>query len=203
MISVVQSGDVWVLGSCDWGFVNPGVLQAWAIASDSRMCLIAEHYHTRKTIDWWVDRAWEMTEAFSIREWVCDPAEPQYIEQFQREGLNARAAINDIMPGIGAMQTRLADPGDGRPRLVMYENALLLRDESLVEDKLPWCTAQEIPEYVWAKNAGGVTLKDKPMDRANHGLDAARYACAHLDLTGGVVRPLDPHLAAAFAYLPR
>lgn len=166
------------------------------------MYLVAEHYHTRKTIDWWVARALEMTEHLGIDEWVCDPAEPQYIEQFQRAGLNAKAAINDIMPGIGAMQARLADPGDGRPRLVMSESALLLRDEALVEAKFPWCTAQEIPEYVWAKNVGGETLKDKPMDHSNHGLDAARYACAHLDLDGAGGE-IDPALLLAFSGLPR
>lgn len=192
----------WVIGSCDWGFVNPGVLQAWIVFADDHMCMVAEHYHTKKTIDWWIARALEMTDWFSVDEWACDPSEPAYIEQFKAAGLNAKPAINDIMPGVSAVQERLVGAGDGRCRLSIYENALLLRDEALVEAKLPWCTVQEIPEYVWAKGVGGETLKDKPMDHSNHGMDAMRYAAAQRDL---LHQPgsISPTVAAAFVDLPR
>lgn len=193
----------WCFGTADWGWTNPGVLQVWAVDHDDRLLLVAEHYHTRKTVDgWWVPRAVELTDRYGVQQWCCDPSEPQYIELFRNAGLNAGPAVNDLLPGITAVQERLRVDGSGAPRLMIAADALLERDEALVEAKLPWSTLQEIPEYVWARNAGGLLLKEKPVDQNNHGLDSLRYACAHLDLSGGVVRPLDPQLAAAFAFLP-
>lgn len=190
-----------VVGSCDWGFVHAGVLQAWGVDGDGRMYLLAEHYHTRRAIDWWTARVLEMDDAYEVDAWYCDPAEPAYIQQFREAGVNAVPATNDIAPGINAVQARLAPENDGRPRLFVYENALLLRDEALVEAKQPWSTAQEVPEYVWAKNTGGQTLKDKPADAHNHGLDALRYAVASEDLSASA-RPLDDATLGYFDDLP-
>lgn len=188
----------WFFGAADWGWVNPGVLQVYGVDRDGRMLMVAEHYHTHKTVDgWWVPRAVELSQRYGFNDWVCDPAEPQNIELFKRAGLNARGAINDLLPGISAVQERLA-VANGRPRLMIAENALLERDEALVAAKLPWSTLQEIPEYVWARDVTGKLLKEKPVDRNNHGMDTLRYAVAHLDLKGGVVRPLDPRLVAAW-----
>lgn len=172
------------LGAADWGFANPGSLHVWAVDGDGRVTLVAEEYRTKKTIDWWIDRARELQAQFSVSQWVCDPSEPSYIEQFRQAGLHATSAYNAIAPGISAMQQRLEVAGDGRPRLQVHRDALRERDELLVEAKQPWCLVQEIPEYVWAKNVGGVTLKDKPVDAYNHGLDCARYLCAELDVRG-------------------
>lgn len=208
---LVDRGDIaerlqgaWFFGTADWGWSNPAVLQAWAVDHDGRLILVAEHYHTRRPMEsWWVPRAVAMTDQYGIREWVCDPSEPQYLAQFNAAGLNATPAVNDILPGITAVQNRLGEAGDGRVRIQIVRDALIERDEALVEVKLPWCTEQEIPEYVWPKNASGQTLKDKPVDANNHGLDCVRYAAAHLDLEGGAVRPVDPRVSAAFGDLPR
>lgn len=189
----------WYLGAADWGWTNPGVLQVYAVDYDGRLYRVAEHYHTRKPVDgWWIPRARQMTDRYGVREWVCDPSEPAYIAQFQAAGLNATAATNAILPGIGAVQNRLAPPEGSPPRLFLVRDALIERDERLVEAKQPWCTEQEIADYVWAKNASGETLKDKPVDANNHGLDGLRYAVARLDL-GGAAREVDPAIAAAFA----
>lgn len=209
-VHVVRRADVadrlahaWHLGAADWGWSNAGVLHVWAVDHDDRLYLVAERYQTRRPVEgWWVPRAVELTRRFEVAEWVCDPAEPAYIAQFAAAGLNATAANNAIMPGIGAVQQRLTPAGDGEPRLFILEDALLERDEALVEAKQPFCTLQEIPEYVWAKNVGGETLKDKPVDANNHGLDTMRYAVARLDLDR-VPSEIDPALLAAFGGLPR
>jgi PBSX family phage terminase large subunit len=194
--------SAWYFGTADWGWTNPGCLQIWAVDHDNRLILVAEHYHTRKPMEsWWVPQAVALTNRYNVVAWACDPSEPQYIAQFNAAGLNARGAVNDLLPGITAVQNRLNPAGDGVPRLQIVRGALIERDEALVEAKQPWCTEQEIPEYVWAKNVGGQTLKDKPVDANNHGLDTMRYAVAHLDL-GGVVGEIDPFLRAAFD-LPR
>ncbi len=193
--------QAWHFGTADWGFVNAGVLQAWAVDYDGRLFLDREWYMTRKPMEgWWIPRAVQLSNELDIREWVCDPSEPAFIAQFNAAGLNATSATNDILPGITAVQNRLSGPNG--PRLFILEDALMERDELLAENKLPWATVQEIPEYVWAKNVGGETLKDKPVDAFNHGLDALRYAVAHLDLDGAGGE-IDPALLLAFGNMPR
>jgi hypothetical protein len=186
------------VGSADWGWRSPGVAQVWAIDRDARLYLVAEHYHTQRPFEaWWVPRFAQLDARYEPDVWACDPSEPQNIERLRAEGLDAVPAVNDLLPGIGAVQDRIAPAGDGLPRLYVLADALVERDEWLVEHRLPWSTAQEMPEYVWAKNADGRVLKDKPIDAHNHGLDALRYAVAHQDL-GGRVAPLTPEWLAAF-----
>lgn len=208
-VHIVRREDVekrligaWYIGTADWGWTNAGVAQIWAVDRDGRLYLVAEHYHTRQPFEgWWVPRFVQLDAQYEVERWVCDPSEPQNIDRLRTAGLNAGPAVTDLLPGIGTVQDRLVFAGDGLPRLFVLEDALIQRDEHLAEDKLPWSTAQEVPEYVWAKNVGGVSLKDKPVDAHNHGLDAARYACAELDLKGRS-RPLDAGVLAHFAGLP-
>lgn len=197
-----QLSQAWHFGSCDWGYTNPGVLQAWAVDYDGRMYLNREWYMTRKPMEgWWIPRAVQMSRDLDIREWVCDPSEPAFIAQFNAAGLNATAAINDILPGITAVQNRLSSPTG--PRIFILEDALIERDEELArsEKDLPLSTLQEIPRYVWAKNVKGDSLKDKPADGFDHGNDAMRYAVAHMDLNGS--GEIDDALLLAFSGLPR
>jgi PBSX family phage terminase large subunit len=192
----------WRIGTADWGWTNPGCLQVWAVDHDDRLILEAEHYHTRRPLEsWWLPRAQAMTHEYGVEMWYCDPSEPAYIAQFRAAGLPAEGAQNALLPGINAVQHRLAVADDGRPRLQVIKDAIIEVDEGLKESKLPWCTAQEIPEYVWARNAGGQTLKDKPVDANNHGLDALRYAVAAVDLDAPPT-DVDPFLRSRFVGLP-
>lgn len=206
-VHIVKREDVqhrlfgaWHVGAADWGWSNPGVAQVFAVDRDGRMHLVAEHYHTRRPMQgWWVPRFLELDRRFEVVEWFCDPSEPEHIAALQAAGLNATGATNDLLPGIVAVQERLLPAGDGLPRLFVLDDALIERDEALVETRLPWSSAQEVPEYVWAKNAGGQTLKDKPVDAANHGLDGWRYAVMGVDRGQA---SLDPSLARSFVGLP-
>ncbi|MDP9364400.1 MAG: phage terminase large subunit [Chloroflexota bacterium] len=175
----------WHFAAVDWGWTDPGVIGVWAVDGDGRVALVAEHYHTRRLVEgWWIERAKELGAEFAIREWHCDPSEPAYLNQFRRAGLRAVPAVNDIMPGVTAVQDRLAVQPDGLPRLFVLRSALRQRDEALVAAKQPWSTVQEIPEYVWPKDAAGRPAKDRPVDENNHGMDMMRYAVARLDLRG-------------------
>lgn len=181
-----QLAGAWHFGTADWGWTNPGGLQVYAVDGDERLYQVAEVYRTRRPVEgWWVPQAVALSEQFGFRDWVCDPAEPQYIAQFRAAGLNARGAVNDLMPGITAVQDRLAVAGDGRPRLFIVRDALRERDEDLAAAKQPCSTLEEIPQYVWARDAAGRPLtKERPVDAFNHGLDQVRYAVAEIDIRG-------------------
>ena len=172
-----------VIAGVDWGFTNPGVIVVFAIDGDGRMYLIREHYMTRQTIDWWLVRAKQCQRDLGVSVFVCDPAEPGFIQQFNKAGLRAVAGKNEILPGIDAVQQRLDIAGDGKPRLMLYQDALVELDQQLRDEGKPTCTADEVTTYVWEMPRSGKTAgKDKPVDDSNHGLDALRYAVAHLDL---------------------
>jgi PBSX family phage terminase large subunit len=170
-----------VIAGVDWGYTNPGVISVFPIDGDGRMTLVHETYQSRKLIGWWVERAKEVRSQFGVETFACDPAEPAYIEEFQRAGLNAIEADNDIEAGIQAVQTRLQLAADGRPRLCVYDGALAERDELLVEAKHPLCTEQEFDAYAWPKGVDGKPVKEKPVDVYNHGMDALRYAVMFAD----------------------
>jgi phage terminase large subunit len=171
-----------VIAGVDWGYTNPGVIDCFAVDGDLRMVQLREHYHTRKTIDWWIERATAAVRDLDVDVFVCDPSEPGFIQQFVDAGLNAIKARNDILPGISAVAARLAPDGVGRKRLLMYRDALRERDDDLVERGLPASTVDEFTSYVWPKGISGAVQKDKPVDEHNHGLDALRYAVMYLDI---------------------
>lgn len=186
-----------VFASVDFGFVNPGTIQVWlVVGSDDTMVLICEVYRTRRTIDWWIAKAKELTAEFQIEVFVCDPSEPAYIAQFNEAGLPAIKAINDIAPGISALQSRLQVGMNGRPRLYVYEYSLRERDELRDEAHQPVCFEGEINEYVWPKTKDGQPVKEVPVKTNDHGLDAARYAVMYLD-SGGGERESDDEVAQA------
>lgn len=173
--------SAWHIGAADWGWTKPGVLQVWAIDGDERMVEVAEHFHTRRSVPgWWAPEAKRLTERYGVRVWLCDPSEPEYIAQFRAAGLNAVGATNDILPGINEIEDRLVVQDDGLPRLQIVKDALIERDEELVQAGEPWSTVQEIPRYVWPKSSSGAVVKDRPVDAYNHGLDSARYAAMYL-----------------------
>jgi hypothetical protein len=79
---------------------------------------------------------------------------------------------------------RLRPAGDGRPRLFLFSDALIERDEVLADKGKPCCTAEEFPRYAWPKGRDGRPVKEVPVDVDNHGMDSCRYVCAYVDGLG-------------------
>ena len=89
-----------------------------------------------------------------------------------------------VTEGIQAVQARLQAAGDGKPRLFLHRGSLVSQDASLAEAKRPTCTEQELPGYVWHKDAEGTANKEEPVKVDDHGADAMRYLVAHQDIAG-------------------
>lgn len=169
-----------VLASVDWGWTNPGAIQVYALDSDSRAYMVRELYRTNRDIDWWIGQAKALKQEFGIEQFVCDPAEPAFIEQFNKHQLNAIGAINSIPLGISAAHARLKIAGDGRPRFYVYEYALKERDESRVAAHRPFCFSMEIDAYAYPKSKDGAPVKEVPVKVDDHAMDAFRYLCLYL-----------------------
>jgi phage terminase large subunit len=93
-------------------------------------------------------------------------------------------AYKSIPEGIEAVAARLRAAGDGRPRLFALADALVARDEALVEAKRPTCFLEEIDGYIWSKGIDGRSNKEVPLDVDNHSMDCCRYAVCGVDEVG-------------------
>ena len=94
-------------------------------------------------------------------------------------------AKKTVSDGIQAVQSRLKPAGDGHPRLFIFRDCLIERDEALSAAGKPASTAEEMNSYVWAVKPGGAgDLKEQPVKENDHGVDAMRYLVAAVDLVG-------------------
>jgi phage terminase large subunit len=175
------------IGGQDWGFIHPGVLGIWAIDNDGKMYLVRQVYRTKKTINWWKKRAKELDEEFNLEAIACGPDQPAYIEEYRQLGINAIPADNSVIPGINAVQQRLANGPDGKPSLYIVRDSLIYPDQELINSKRPHKVEDEFPAYVWADKRD----KEVPAKKDDDGMDMARYSAMYLDepiVELGVVR---------------
>jgi phage terminase large subunit len=175
--------------SLDFGVTNPTVVQHWAEDPDGRLYLYREFYLTGKTadeharivLDYVTDEEGEWTEP---EPWaIVADHDGQGRPLFERViGISTKAAQKRVSEGIQMVQERLRLAIDGKPRLFIFNNALVMRDQSLVNRKQPTCTADEFVRYIWD------VKKDQPVKEFDHGMDAMRYLVAYRDLNTSTFR---------------
>ncbi len=168
----------------DFGYINPFVLQCWAVDPDDRLYLYREIYYTRRTVDQHAKQilglvqdergAWMEPRPRSI---ICDhDAEGRAV--LERElGMATEPAHKSVLEGIDGVQVRFKIEGDGKPRIFLLRSALVERDPELVESGKPTCTIEEIPGYVWADKK----KKEEPIKADDHGCDSMRYVVMERD----------------------
>lgn len=195
----------------DFGFTNPFVLQCWAEDGDGRLFLYREIYRTKRLVEdharhvlRLVRRCKECCKARDgdhdchickacVLEWteprpravICDHDAEDRATLERHLEMATSPAKKTVSDGIQHVQSRLKAAGDGRPRLFVVRDALVERDEALEEASLPLSLTDEVGGYVWAVkpgNAGG--LKEEPVKKDDHAMDAMRYMVAELDLSG-------------------
>lgn len=187
LISRFPIPDNWRrIRSVDFGYTNPFVCQWWAIDHDGRMYLYREIYWTRRLVEDHARQIVKLSEGEAIEITTADhDAEDR--ATLERHGVPTVPAFKAITPGIQNVEARLAIAGDGKPRLFVFDDALVEQDVALLNDprKPPTSTAEEFPGYVWPKGQDGKPIKEEPVDLNNHGMDTARYAAAHVDGVDG------------------
>ncbi len=172
--------------SIDFGYTNPFVHQWWAVDYDGRMYLDREIYRTRQTVRVHAKRINELSGDESCELTAADhDAEDR--ATLREAGIHTVPARKYLKPGLQAVEERLKIAGDGKPRLYVFRDALVERDEALAESARPLCTADEFESYVWPKGQDGKSVKEVPVDDHNHGMDAMRYAVMAIDRSFGPV----------------
>lgn len=182
--------------SIDFGFVHPFVCQWWAEDEDGRLIMYREQYYSRRTVamhaagDGLTRGIVDYSQGEKYQATICDwDAEDR--ATLEEHGISTRRADKRIQVGIEKVQERLKVQDDGRPRIMIFRNALVEEDEDLKTAYKPTSTATEFSGYVWPKVAGKLqkSADERPIKTSDHGMDAMRYMVMHLDGgKGGTVR---------------
>lgn len=175
-----------IFRSIDFGYTNPFVCQWWVVDPDGRMFLILEWVRTRMLVEDHARKILEIERRHNltgrIEATVCDHDAEDRATLERHLKTSTLPARKHIGTGIQAVQSRLKEAGDGRPRLFILTDCLLerdpLMDEPEDEPPLPQGFLEEVDGYVWAPAA---TKGERPVDRHNHSLDAARYLAMHFE----------------------
>lgn len=162
----------------DFGYTNPFTCGWFALDPDGRLILYRYIYRTARTIPGHVAQIKALGAGERIETYVCDHDAGERA-QMADAGLYTIAAEKDVTPGIQELTERLNIAGDGRPRFLMFKDALVEADPALVEAKRPYTIEQEFDAYVYPKDATGKANKEAPVKEFDHGLDMVRYAAMY------------------------
>lgn len=173
----------------DFGYNNPFVCQWWAVDPDGRLYLYRELYMTRRTVSRHAPKIIELSAGERFVEDIADhDAEDR--ATLAENGITTTPAIKTIRPGIQAVEDRLVVQPDGKPRLFILRDSLVELDDELASAKLPVCTEQEFDVYLYPKGSDGRAVKEIPVDKDNHGMDAMRYMVMALNRGPATIRSL-------------
>lgn len=178
----------------DFGYTHPFVCHWWAISPDGVMYLYREIYRTQRTVKDHAAQIGRLTGEESIEAYVTDHDAEDRATLEQELGIRTIAADKAVTVGIQDVQDRLGrehDPAKPdepavEPRIFFFEDALVEVDPALLDEETglslgPVRTVDEVDGYIWAKDAKGETLKEKPVKEADDGMDTTRYAVRYVN----------------------
>lgn len=193
----------WVI---DFGLAHPFVLQCWAIDPDGVMYMYREIYMTDRTVDVHAQTIMDIVcpevvvmkpqDDFAARTIRMVPTlERQWIEPkpvtvicdhdaegrrtFEKvTGLGTQPAIKFVSDGIDLHKVRLK-----ANRVFLMADAVVERDQVLIDELRPTCTADEYTGYAWKTNSEGRKM-DEPVKKDDDGMDCCRYITMHFDYRG-------------------
>jgi hypothetical protein len=154
----------------DFGHTHPFVLQRWAEDPDGRLWMYREQYMSKRIVEEHV--ADLKAEVFDEQGKWTEPPPRAILADHNAEdratfhkhfGRGTAAANKKVNQGLDACQSRFKIQRDGKPRIFFLRTALVKRDPMLAEARLPTCTVEEFPSYVWNET------KDAPVKEKDDG----------------------------------
>jgi PBSX family phage terminase large subunit len=137
----------------DWGYDHVGVIGLYGTDHDGNAFRIKEIAEKEKTIGYWVRQAKKLIENYGFITFYCDPARPDYIQDFKDAGINAQPAKNEVVEGI----TFVAEQ--------FIKNKLYIHEQNKNYLSL-------IYNYRWKENSA----KEQPIKEDDDEMDSERYA---------------------------
>lgn len=163
----------------DWGYnPDPFVVVVRAISPSGHHYQVSEYCKTGQTPSDMVDICKSKKAIFGITQFYCDPSQPGLIEEFNRRGIPAIAADNDINRGIG-----------------LHYEIMKSRQYKVFKGTSPY-TIDELETYHYPEPQDLKPDQDakepKPVDQNNHCLDANRYTTIMTYNSSKKLRPYAP-----------
>jgi len=158
----------------DFGFRDPFVCLWLAVDPESRLYVYRQLYMTGRLVEDHAKDILQLSRHEHISATICDH-DAEGRGTLERRGIRTLSASKSILTGIQAVQARLRLSSDGKPRLFVLNDSLVERDPTLLAAKKPTCIEEEFEAYEWAAQMEDQVLKETPIDRDNHALDALRY----------------------------
>lgn len=149
-------------GGIDWGYYpDPFAMKIRAITPTGQHIGVSEFVKNRLTITDIVQIAKQKKDIYGVQTFYCDPSQPGYIEELNRNGIPAQPADNDIRRGVDLhyelIKTRRYREFHGAcPHSMDERETYRYPDEP---DLKPDQDSKELP----------------PVDKDNHCMDADRY----------------------------
>ena len=153
------------LRSIDFGFTNPFCCLWGALDGDGRLWIYRELYERGQRADQLAPRILGAEEGSFTT--VADPEDAEARATLAAAGLDTTPADKQVVPGIQAVQKRLAVAGDGRPRLYVSRRCVNV--------------INEMYEYRWADQRQGREQDERPVKEHDHAMDAMRYMVMEAD----------------------
>jgi hypothetical protein len=122
---------------------------------------------------------------------ICDHDAEDRATLTRHLGLPTVAARKAVSQGLQEVESRLRPAGDGKPRLLVFKDCVVGRDDVSAAQKRPRGFVGEVTGYVWETHRGTDGIpKESPVKQHDHSCDATRYAMMHVaDNTGRVNNP--------------
>lgn len=184
--------------SVDFGYNNPFVCQWWAIDGDGSMYRYRLIYKTKTLVEDHARLIRELSRGERIECAVCDHDAEDRATFARHSGMHTVPAVKSIEDGIQAVKARLRVGGNGKPRMYFVVNALHERDRELEESKSPADDVAEFDCYVMPPGSDNKNVKEVPVDKDNHGMDAMRYAVRYVDGNSGTIMVPKPDFPAYY-----
>ena len=145
--------DDWMLvGSIDFGYEHPTCVQWWAVDEDKRMYLYREVYATRMQVNDLADLIKSQPDHGRVR-WVADHSASDRAT-LARAGINTKPANKGVERGLTSVNHRLRVQGDGKPRMMLFHDALLATDSRLKRKAFPNIDGAGVPAIRLGQAAG-------------------------------------------------
>ena len=161
-----------VLGGADWGTSNPGCLLVGGIQGTDRphVWIRDEVYSSSMLVeDFWAPEAKKLNAKRRFNEWVADPAEPDNLLRFQREGIKCYKHRNLTGGGSGWDEhNRSIMAGIRTMGALIYQDRLHVH-ESCVN------LISELENYVWDRTSAGLELERPKPHQKDHAVTTCRY----------------------------
>lgn len=140
----------------DFGFRDPAVLVAFSDYGDGCVRVSEEWYKSGQTIAEQIAAANDLMARWPVEAFIADPSRPDSIAAMRQAGLRVIEADNDILTGISCLTS-------------------IIDAKALSIDPTCVFTIEEFETYQWPEDRPNRNTKDRPLDFANHAMDALRY----------------------------